>query len=272
MIDNKRIAVVMPAYNVATTLKMTVEEIDRDVVDDIILVDNDSADETVKTAQALGIFVHCQPENRGFGGNLKTGYRIALQRNADIVVTLHPDYQYDPHLVPAMAHLLNTGTYDAVLGSRILGSRVCRKGMPKIRFIANRFLTFYQNFLLREDLSEYHTGYRAYKRDVLEQLPLIENSNDFLFDNQILMQILAFKFRIGEVSCPTKYFAEASSINMWKSFLYSCGLMKDTLRLVAHRLGLKPNNKLFGREGRRLLEVSDSEFPGTVIEPESRSV
>ena len=228
---------------------------------------NASQDETVRRAEELNIFVYCHPENKGFGGNLKQGYRLALQRGADIVVTVHPDYQYEPKLVPAMAHLLNTGVYDAVLGSRILCGDARKSGMPLPRYAANRFLTWYQNLLLRTHLSEFHTGYRAYSRAVLETLPLQENSNDFLFDNQILMQTIQFGFKIGEISCPTKYLDENSSIGYWRSVVYSVGLMKDTLRLLLHRWRIKRDPRLFGDEGRKLLDVPDEEIEGVAIEP-----
>jgi len=267
VIGTKRIAVVMPAYNVAETLARTVAEIDRGIVDDVILVDNKSNDETVRRATELNIFVFCQTENRGFGGNLKQGYRLALQRGADIVVTLHPDYQYEPRLVPAMAHLLDTGVYQAVLGSRVLCGDARKSGMPWPRYVANRFLTFFQNVMLRTHLSEFHTGYRAYSAEVLRVLPLQENSDDFLFDNQILMQTIQFGFKIGEISCPTRYLDENSSISYWKSVIYSLGLIKDTFRLVAHRWGLAKNERLFGATGRRLLDVPASEIQGTAIEP-----
>lgn len=267
MIGDKRIAVVMPAYNVEPTLARTVNEIDRTIVDDVILVDNKSHDDTVRCATDLEIFVFCHPENKGFGGNLKQGYRLALQRGADIVVTLHPDYQYEPRLVPAMAHLLGTGVYHAVLGSRVLCGDAKKSGMPLPRYVANRILTWFQNTLLRTHLSEFHTGYRAYSRELLSALPLEENSNDFLFDNQILMQTIQFGFKIGEISCPTRYLDENSSISYWRSVVYSLGLIKDTFRLVAHRLRLVRNDRLFGEAGRKLLDVPEEEIQGMAIDP-----
>lgn len=257
----------MPAYNVAETLEKTIREIDRSIVDEIILVDNKSNDETVARARQLDVFVWCHPENKGFGGNLKQGYRLALQRGADIVVTVHPDYQYEPRLVPAMAHLLDTGIYHAVLGSRVLCGDAKRSGMPLPRYIANRGLTFFQNVLLRTKLSEFHTGYRAYSRELLENLPLGENSNDFLFDNQILIQTILHGYKIGEISCPTRYLDENSSISYWKSTLYSLGLMKDTCRGVLHRLRLVRNDTLFGTTGLKLLDLSETEQEGEGYEP-----
>jgi len=267
MIKDRKIAVVMPAYNVAATLKRTIEELDRSIVDDVILVDNDSQDETVQEARKLNVYVYCHPTNKGFGGNLKQGYRIALQRGADIVITVHPDYQYEPRLVPAMAHLIDTEIYDAVLGSRVLCGDARRSGMPVPRYLANRGLTWFQNLLLRTHLSEFHTGYRAYSRRLLESLPLEENSNDFLFDNQILIQTIHFGFKIGEISCPTRYLDENSSISYWRSTVYSLGLIKDTFRVNLHRLGLRKNDFLFGEKGRKLLDVSDDELDGTSYEP-----
>jgi glycosyltransferase involved in cell wall biosynthesis len=251
MIGNKKIAVVMPAYNAAQTVEKTVGEIDRSVADDIILVDDCSRDDTVARAEALGLFVHLHPRNLGYGGNQKSCYRIALERGADIVIMVHPDYQYDPRLVPAMAHMVASGIYDAVLGSRILGGGALSGGMPVYKYISNRMLTAFQNLLTGLKLSEYHTGYRAFSRQVLETLPLEENSNDFVFDNQMLCQLAAFGFRIGELSCPTKYFPEASSISFRRSSIYGLGVLRSTLQLAVHQR-IKRNDRLFGPAGRRL--------------------
>jgi len=251
MIHSQKVTVVMPAYNAAQTLEKTVQALDRQIVDDIIVVDDCSSDETVQKARELGLFVHRHDRNLGYGGNQKSCYRLALARGADIVVMVHPDYQYDPRLVPSMAHMIASGLYDVVLGSRILGGGTLSGGMPLYKYLSNRALTLFQNILTGQKLSEYHTGFRAFSRQVLLALPLEEDSNDFVFDNQMLCQIAAFKFRIGELSCPTKYFAEASSINLRRSIVYGLGVVNSTLQLFLHRMGLK-NRRLFGDQGRRL--------------------
>lgn len=256
MIGNYKVAVVMPAYNAGLTLKKTVEAIDRTVVDDLILVDDLSSDNTASLALSLGLFVHEHDRNRGYGGNQKSCYRLALSRGADIVIMVHPDYQYDPRLVPAMAHMIASGLYDVVLGSRILGRGALTGGMPKIKYVANRLLTAFQNMLIREKLSEFHTGYRAFGRTVLETLPLEENSDDFVFDNQMLCQVSAFGFRMGEISCPTKYFPEASSINLRRSAVYGLGVIGTSIQLALHRMGLR-NDRLFGASGRKLSATDD---------------
>jgi glycosyltransferase involved in cell wall biosynthesis len=253
MIGDQNVAVVMPAYNAGRTLEKTVRAIDRTVVDDLILVDDHSGDETVQLAKDLGLFVHTHDQNRGYGANQKTCYRLALERKADIVVMVHPDYQYDPRLVPAMAHMIHSDLYDVVLGSRILGKGALEGGMPRVKYVANRFLTAFQNLVIGAKVSEFHTGYRAFSRRVLETLPLAENSDDFVFDNQMMCQAFAFGFRVGEVSCPTRYFAEASSISIPRSAVYGLGVMKTSLQLAFHRMGLR-NSRLFGSEGRRLLD------------------
>ena len=214
MIGGDKVIVVMPAYNAEYTLERTVADIDRNVVDTIILVDDASQDSTAQLAERLSLSVHRHDKNRGYGGNQKSCYKLALDHGADIVIMVHPDYQYDPKLAPAMAHMIHTGLYDVVLGSRILGRGAISGGMPRLKYISNRFLTAFQNLVIREKLSEYHTGYRAFSREVLTTLPLEENSDDFVFDNQILCQAVGFGFGIGEISCPTKYFAEASSISL----------------------------------------------------------
>ncbi len=252
MIHGLKVTVVMPAYNAAQTLEKTVAEIDREVVDDIIVVDDCSRDDTVARAESLNVFVHRHEHNLGYGGNQKSCYRLALSRGADIVIMVHPDYQYDPRLAPAMAYMIASGIYDAVLGSRILCGGTLAGGMPLYKYVANRLLTAFQNILTGQKLSEYHTGYRAFSRKVLETLPLEENSNDFVFDNQMLCQIAAFGFRMGELSCPTKYFAEASSISIRRSIIYGLGVMKSTLQLLFHRLGFR-RQPLFDSQGRRLL-------------------
>jgi glycosyltransferase involved in cell wall biosynthesis len=236
---NQRITVVLPAYNAARTLRQTCAEIPLDLVDDIILTDDASRDETVEIARSLGLHTIRHDLNRGYGGNQKTCYAAALERGADIVIMLHPDYQYTPLLIPAMAAMLTSGHYDAVLASRILGRGAIEGGMPVYKYIANRGLTFTQNLLMQAKLSEYHTGYRAWTRVVLEKLPLERCSDDFVFDNQMLAQALHFGFRLGEISCPTKYFAEASSINLRRSVVYGLGVLKTSAEYRLHHLGLR---------------------------------
>src|SRR5688572_17000135 len=214
MINGKRVIVVLPAYNAGRTLEQTIGEIPPGVVDDLLLVDDASGDDTVEVAGRLGVPYVVHSENRGYGGNQKTCYTEALRRGADIVVMLHPDYQYTPKLIGAMAWLVASGEFEVVLGSRILGTGAIKGGMPRYKYVANRFLTAVENVLLGCKLSEFHTGFRAFSRRVLETLPLEENSDDFVFDNQMLAQAVFFDFKIGEITCPTRYFAEASSINL----------------------------------------------------------
>jgi len=225
MLHHKKVVVVLPAFKAAKTLERTYREIPFDVVDQVIMVDDASTDETLDVARRLGIKSFVHRENLGYGANQKTCYREALAAGAEIVVMLHPDYQYDPRLITAMAAMVGSGVYDVVLGSRILGNTARRGGMPAYKYVANRFLTLFQNLLLGAKLSEYHTGYRAFSRDVLETLPLLANSDDFVFDNQMLTQAIAFGFSVGEVSCPTKYFPEASSINFRRSVTYGLGVL-----------------------------------------------
>jgi glycosyltransferase involved in cell wall biosynthesis len=239
LINNRRIAVVLPAYNAALTLKRTCDEIPRDLVDDIILTDDASRDETVSIARALGLHVIQHVKNRGYGGNQKTCYAAALSRGADIVIMLHPDYQYSPRLLPAMACMLASGHYDAALASRILGRGAIQGGMPLYKYIFNRMLTFAQNVLIGAKMSEYHSGYRAWTRQVLEALPLEKCSDDFVFDNQMLALALHRGFRIGEISCPTKYFPEASSINFRRSMIYGLGVLRTSLEFRLNRMGLR---------------------------------
>ncbi len=245
MLHGKKIAVVLPAYNAAATLRRTYAEIPLDIVDDVILVDDASRDDTVAVAGELGLTVVRHPRNCGYGGNQKTCYRTALARGADIVVMLHPDYQYAPRLVTAMASMIVSGEYDAVLASRILGKGALVGGMPLYKYVANRGLTFVQNILMGQKLSEYHSGYRAWSRPVLEALPLDRCSDDFVFDNQMLAQAMDADFRIGEISCPTRYFAEASSINFRRSVVYGLGVLKTSLVYRLHRWGLRAD-PLFG--------------------------
>ena len=239
MINGQRICVVMPAYNAARTLEQTYAEIDRSVVDDVLLVDDASADGTVAVARRLGLSHFVHPENRGYGGNQKTCYREALARGADIVVMLHPDYQYSPRLLPAMAGMIASGHFDVVLGSRILGVGALAGGMPRWKYVANRLLTAAENLLLGHKLAEYHTGYRAFSRRVLEALPLDANSNDFVFDNQMLAQAIWAGFAVGEISCPARYFAEASSINFRRSVRYGLGVLATAIEFRLARHGLR---------------------------------
>jgi glycosyltransferase involved in cell wall biosynthesis len=241
MIDGKRVAVVLPAYNAALTLLRTYREIPLDIVDDVILTDDASVDGTSEVARSLDIHTIVHPKNRGYGGNQKTCYAAALERGADIVVMLHPDYQYSPRLVTAMSSMIASGHYDVVLASRILGKGALAGGMPLYKYIANRALTFAENVLLGQKFSEYHTGYRAWSRKVLETLPLDACSDDFVFDNQMLAQAAWFGFNTGEISCPTRYFREASSINFRRSVIYGLGVLKTAFAYRLARWGvIKP--------------------------------
>jgi len=238
MLNGKKVVVVMPAYNAEKTLEKTYREIPLEFVDDVILVDDASRDRTSETAKNMGIRTIVHETNLGYGANQKTCYKTALELGADIVIMVHPDYQYTPKLIPAMASMIAYGEFDAVLGSRILGIGALLGGMPLYKYIANRFLTLFENLLLNHKLSEYHTGYRAFSREILERLPLEHNSNDFLFDNQMLAQIIWFGYRIGEVSCPTKYFPEASSINFRRSLMYGLGVLKTSLQFRLQKWGI----------------------------------
>lgn len=244
MINNRRIVVVLPAYNAEKTLEATVRELP-ETVDDVILVDDQSHDETVSLARRLGLTVEVHPQNRGYGGNQKTCYSLALTHGADVVVMIHPDYQYSPLLVTAMASMVAYGVYDLALGSRILGGQAfqaLKGGMPFYKYVSNRALTLFQNVVLGASLSEYHTGFRAYSRELLQALPLEQNSNDFVFDNQVLAQALLYGAHIGELSCPARYFPEASSINFKRSAIYGLGVIKTSLqgRLVKWGLWRSP--------------------------------
>jgi len=235
VIARKKVVVVLPAYQAAKTLERTVNEISRELVDEVLLVDDASADTTVEIAHRLGLRTICHEQNLGYGGNQKTCYREALKLGAEIVVMLHPDYQYSPKLIGAMAHMVASGHYDVVLGSRILAQSAIAGGMPIYKYLANRILTLIQNLLMGQKLSEFHTGYRAYSRRVLETIPIEQNSDDFVFDNQILCQAIAAGFRIGEISCPTSYFAEASSINFPRSVRYGVGVLGCAWRYARWR-------------------------------------
>jgi len=238
MLNHRRIAVVLPAYNAAKTLKRTIDEIPQDLVDDIILTDDASKDNTSEISRELGLVTMRHDKNRGYGGNQKTCYTTALTRGADIVVMLHPDYQYTPKLVTAMASMIAYDEFDYVLASRILGKGALSGGMPLYKYISNRGLTFVENVLLGQKISEYHTGYRAWSRTVLERLPLMTCSDDFVFDNQMIAQATYFGFRVGEISCPTKYFEEASSINFSRSVTYGFGVLKTAAQFRLKKMGL----------------------------------
>ncbi|MCJ2040006.1 glycosyltransferase family 2 protein [Methylobacterium sp. J-059] len=239
MLHGQKIAVVLPAYNAAATLQKTFDDIPKDIVDDIILIDDASRDRTALIAESLGIHTIRHERNRGYGGNQKTCYEAALARGADIVVMLHPDYQYAPRLVTAMASMIVSGEYDAVLASRILGKGALVGGMPRYKYVANRVLTLLQNLLMGQKLSEYHSGYRAWSRTVIETIPLDRCSEDFVFDNQMLALAMQAEFRIGEISCPTRYFPEASSINFRRSVVYGFGVLRTAFAYRLHRLGIR---------------------------------
>ena len=241
----------MPAYNAAKTLEQTYRDVPLDVVDEIILVDDGSSDATVAKARELGLTTFVHKVNLGYGRNQKTCYREALRRNADIVVMVHPDYQYSPKLIVAMVGMIAYGEYDVVLASRILGKGALKGGMPLYKYISNRFLTAFQNILLRQKLSEYHTGFRAFSSEVLANLPLEENTDDFVFDNEMLAQVSYFDYRIGEISCPTKYFAEASSISFRRSVKYGFGVLATSMQYRLQKMHLG-KFRIFSRVGRRL--------------------
>lgn len=238
MLNGKKIVVVLPAYNASKTLEKTYREIPFEFVDDVVLVDDASRDDTAEVARKLGIHTIIHEQNKGYGGNQKTCYRTAVALGADIVVMLHPDYQYTPRLITAVSAMIAYGEFDAVLASRILGIGALKGGMPFYKYIANRFLTLFENILLGHKLSEYHSGYRAFSREVLERLPLDENSDDFVFDNQMLAQVIWADFRIGEVSCPTKYFPEASSINFNRSVKYGFGVLGTAIQFRLAKIGI----------------------------------
>src|ERR1700692_1403630 len=250
MLNGKRIAVVMPAYNAEKTLHATVQELP-EIVDVRILVDDNSADRTVEVARELGLVHFVHDRNYGYGRNQQTCYTEALAEGADVVIMVHPDYQYTPLLATAMASMVAYDVYDVVLGSRIIGGTALRGGMPVYKYVFNRLLTAFENIFLRVKLSEYHTGYRAFSRRVLTELPLLENSDDFVFDNQMLAQCVYFGFSIGEVSCPTKYFEEASSINFRRSVTYGLGVLATTLQFALQKAGIS-DFAIFSEKGRHL--------------------
>ncbi len=265
MINGKKLVVVMPAYNAEQTLVQTYNDLPHDIVDEVILVDDHSRDHTIDVARTLGIqTIIRHNQNTGYGGNQKTCYTAALESGADIVVMVHPDYQYSPKLCGAISWMIASGEYDMVLASRILGRGALQGGMPIWKYIANRFLTAFENLLLGDvKLSEYHTGYRAFTRKVLETLPLAENSDDFVFDNQMIAQAVAFKFNLGEISCPTRYMPEASSINFKRSVKYGFGVLGTSLAYRLDRMGIV-RSAIFRDEGRRL-EPGTSAQRGEVI-------
>lgn len=252
MINEKKIVVVMPAYNAEPTLEKTYQEIPFDIVDEVIIVDDASKDKTITEAKRLGIkHIICHEKNKGYGGNQKTCYKKALDLNADIVIMLHPDYQYTPKLIPSISHIIAQGIYPVVLGSRILGNGARKGGMPLYKYISNRILTLFQNILVGQKLSEYHTGYRAFSREVLETIPYEQCSDNFIFDNQMLSQIIYAGFEIAEITCPTKYFKEASSINFKNSVVYGIGVIKTSISHYLHRMGVM-RSKLYDMKEERV--------------------
>jgi glycosyltransferase involved in cell wall biosynthesis len=270
MLAGKRVLVVMPAYNASQTLERTYKDIPLDTVDEVLLVDDGSRDDTVQVARRLGIRCFIHDRNRGYGRNQKTCYTEALKTGADIVVMVHPDYQYSPTIIPALAGLVASGEYEVAIGSRILGGKACQGGMPAYKYIANRLLTLFENLLLGAKLSEYHTGFRAFSRKVLENLPLWENSDDFVFDNEMLAQVIYFGFPIGEVSCPTRYFAEASSINFPRSVKYGLGVLATSIKFFLQKMGWS-QYRIFSPQGRGLRsEPYYSEHTGMAPEESAR--
>ncbi|WP_319543122.1 glycosyltransferase family 2 protein [uncultured Pseudodesulfovibrio sp.] len=244
MLNGKKVVLVMPAYNAGKTLRKTYDEIPKSYVDEVILVDDKSDDNTAELADSMGIRTFIHSKNRGYGGNQKTCYAKALECGADIVVMLHPDYQYTPKLVPAMVTPIAEEIHDCMLGSRILGKGARIGGMPFYKYMCNRVLTLVQNLLIQEKLSEYHTGYRAFSREILETLPLEQNSDDFIFDNQMLCQAIYAGFKIGEVTCPTRYEKESSSISFLRSCKYGLGVLKCSLETLLHRLDIRKSPML----------------------------
>jgi len=251
VLNGKKVVVVMPAYNAARTLQKTYDEIPKDIVDDIILTDDNSSDDTVRIAKSLDIRLFVHSSNKGYGANQKTCYAEALRLGADVVVMLHPDYQYPPKLITPMAALITSGMFDVVLGSRILGNRALRGGMPVYKYVANRILTLLENIMIGEKLSEYHTGYRAFSREALLKLPILENSDDFIFDNQMLLQAFYLDFRVGEITSPSVYTSDSSSINFSRSVVYGLGVLKTAgaYFLSKHSMLRSP---IFNKNGRTL--------------------
>jgi glycosyltransferase involved in cell wall biosynthesis len=269
MLNGKKIAVVMPAYNAEKTLRVTVDELP-EIVDMRILVDDFSSDRTVEVARELGLVHFVHDRNYGYGRNQQTCYTEALAEGADVIIMLHPDYQYTPLLVTAMASMVAYGVYDVVLGSRIIGGQALHGGMPLYKYVFNRLLTAFENLFLRIKVSEYHTGYRAFSREVLIKLPLLENSDDFVFDNQMLAQCAYFGFRIGEVSCPTKYFPEASSINFRRSVKYGLEVLSTTMKFALQKWGVA-HYAIFDPTGKKLEPGASGYYARGGIESEARS-
>ena len=254
MLNGKKIVVVMPAYNAQATLRKTYDDIPKDIVDTVIVVDDNSQDSTVEVARGLGIRTVVHEKNLGYGANQKTCYSEALKAGADVVVMIHPDYQYPPKLITPMAALVTSGMFDCVLGSRILGNRALKGGMPLYKYAANRILTFLENEMIGEKLSEYHTGYRAFSKEALISLPIMENSDDFVFDNQILLQTFYFGYRVGEITCPAVYTPESSSINFSRSVVYGFGVLSTAWKyMLARRSLARPT--IFNKDGRKLKGV-----------------
>jgi len=251
MLEGKKIIVVMPAYNAEKTLKDTYNEIPKGIVDEILVVDDYSKDRTVEVCKQLGLEVLVHEKNKGYGANQKTCYTEALKRGADIIIMLHPDYQYPPKLITAMVALICSGMFDVVLGSRILGGMALKGGMPVYKIIANRLLTFIENILLNQKLSEYHTGYRAFSKGVLLKLPLLENSDDFIFDNQLLAQAIYFGFRIGEITAPSRYTKESSSISFKRSVVYGFGVIVTAIKFSLQKIGITKFS-IFNQNGKRI--------------------
>jgi len=251
MINGKRVTVVMPAYNAEKTLEKTHNEIPHDIVDNIILTDDASQDRTADIARKLNIKTFVHMKNKGYGGNQKTCYQEALRVGSDIIIMLHPDYQYTPKLITAMASMIAYGVFDAVIASRILGNKAVEGGMPLYKYISNRFLTGVENFIIQQKLSEYHTGYRAFNAEVLRKIPLLENSDDFIFDNEMLLQAMYFGFNVGEVSCPAKYFDDASSISFRRSVTYGIGVIHTSIKYFMSKRGIKPY-QIFNPNGKKL--------------------
>ena len=244
MINSRRISVVLPAYNAEATLLRTVAELDRDVIDDVVLVDDASSDQTVSVARQIGLAPIVHDSNKGYGGNQKTCYRNALDLGADVIIMVHPDYQYSPLLVPAMAAMIAYGEYDMVLGSRILAQHTVSRGMPVYKYVSNRFLTLVENVALGQKLSEYHTGLRAFSSPLLAALPMERNSDDFIFDNQIIAQAVSAGARIGELSCPTRYASDSSSINLRRSVRYGLGVLNTCADYQLHKRGIRNRDYL----------------------------
>ncbi len=258
MINGKKVVIIMPAYNAEKTLKQTYDEIYKDFVDEVILVDDNSQDNTKIVSKSLNITTIVHKENKGYGGNQKSCYKAALKAEADIVVMLHPDYQYTPKLIPAIVSMMAFGEYDAVLASRMLGNSALKGGMPFYKFVANKFLTGFENLFTGEKLSEYHTGFRGFTREVLEKLPLEACDNDFIFDNEMIALLFYHGFRIGELSCPTKYFKEASSINFLRSCKYGLGVLSVSVKYRLAKMGLL--SKIFKTDAQKLDLNSELEY------------